>query len=84
MNTSLFSSREAAILSRLLNKAAPAIAKSDKAASKPVEARKIAQATVTKPEPKTALRKPQKGLKLAADLLPMAATLDELPDCLSW
>lgn len=84
MNTALFSAHEAAILSRLLNKAAPVVAKANKAASTPVEASKLAQATVTKPEPKAAVRKPQKGLKLAADLLPMAATLDELPDCLSW
>lgn len=84
MNTSLFSSRETAILSRLLNKAAPVVAKANKAASTPVEASKLAQATKTCPEPKTALRRPQKGLKLATDLLPMAATLDELPDCLSW
>lgn len=84
MNTSLFSSREATILSRLLNKAAPVVAKANKAASTPVEASKLAQTTKTCPEPKTALRRPQKGLKLAADLLPMAATLDELPDCLSW
>lgn len=84
MNTSLFSSHEAAILSRLLNKAAPAVAKSDKAASTPVEASKLAMAAKACPEPQKAVRKPRKGLKLAADLLPMAATLDELPDCLSW
>ena len=84
MNTSLFSSHEAAILSRLLNKAAPVVTKANKAASTPVEAQKLAQATKPCPEPQKAVRKPQKGLKLAADLLPMAATLDELPDCLSW
>lgn len=84
MNTSLFSPRETAILSRLLNKAAPVVAKANKTASTPVEARKLAQATVTKPEPKTAARKASSGLKLASDLLPMASTLDELPDCLSW
>ena len=84
MNTSLFSSHEAAILSRLLNKAAPVMAKANKAASKPVEASKLAMAAKTCPEPQKAVRKPRKGLKLTADLLPMAATLDELPDCLSW
>ena len=84
MNTPLFSPREAAILSRLLNKAAPAVAKSDKATSKPADARKFALATTACPEAQKAVRKPRNGLKLAADLLPMAATLDELPDCLSW
>lgn len=84
MNTSLFSSHEAAILSRLLNKAAPVVTKANKATSKPVEASKLAQATTACPEPQKALRRPSSGLKLAADLLPMASTLDELPDCLSW
>lgn len=84
MNTSLFSPREAAILSRLLNKAAPAIAKANKAAGTPVEASKPAMAAKACPEPQKSVRRPSSGLKLAADLLPMAATLDELPDCLSW
>lgn len=84
MNTPLFSPREAAILSRLLNKATPAVAKPGKTTSTPAEASKLAMAAKARPEPQKAVRKPQKGLKLTADLLPIAATLDELPDCLSW
>lgn len=75
--TNLFSARESAILARL-------IAKAEKATSRPVEASKLAQATKACPEQQKSLRKPSSGFKLAADLLPMASTLDELPDCLSW
>lgn len=77
MPTSIFTARESAILDRL-------IAKAGKATSKPVEASKLAQATTAYPEQQKSLRKASSGLKLAADLLPMASTLDELPDCLSW
>lgn len=85
MNTSLFSARESAILAELMQRAGNDTAKTEnKAHSSPVEARKLAMAAQACPEPQKAVRKPRKGLKLAADLLPMAATLDELPDCLSW
>lgn len=76
-SNNLFSAHESAILARL-------IAKAGKATSKPVEASKLAQATKACLEPQKSLRKASSGLKLAADLLPMASTLDELPDCLSW
>lgn len=76
-SNNLFSAHEIAILNRL-------IAKAGKATSRPVEAKKLALATKARPEPQKALRSPSSGLKLAADLLPMASTLDELPDCLSW
>lgn len=74
--TNLFSAHEVAILDRLLSKAG-------KATSRPVEASKLAQATKACSEQQKSLRKLSGGLKLAADLLPMASTLDELPDCLS-
>lgn len=77
MDNRFFTARESAILDRLLSKAG-------KATSRPVEASKLAQATKACPEAQKSLRKASSGLKLAADLLPMAATLDELPDCLSW
>lgn len=76
-SNNLFSAHESAILARL-------IAKAEKATSRPAEARKLAAATTACPEQQKSLRKPSSGLKLAADLLPMASTLDELPDCLSW
>lgn len=77
MDSNFFSARESEILNRL-------IAKAGKATSRPVEASKLAQATKACPEQQKSLRKASSGLKLAADLLPMASTLDELPDCLSW